>query len=263
MHSAIYEGRVRHRRFAPAPHRFHYRLFMMYLDLAELPTLFRHHPLWSNEGRALARFRRRDHLKNHAPPTQPLDEAVRELVREHAGQRPLGPVRLLTHLEYFRYRFNPVSFYFCFDRDDQQVETVIAEINNTPWGEQHCYVLPESLNLRTPQNKRFEFRKAFHISPFMGMDTHYVWSFTAPADQFGIHMENHRGGEKYFDATMTLRRREISAAALNSALLKYPLMTLKVIAAIHWQALRLWLKRCPVYSHPKTRVHNREGAGTC
>jgi DUF1365 family protein len=263
MQSAIYEGRVRHRRFAPVEHAFQYSMFMMYLDLDELPTLFERHALWSNEGRALARFRRRDHLKNHAPPAAELNSVVRDLVTERSGTRPTGPIRLLTHLEYFRYRFNPVSFYFCFDQDDQRVDAVIAEINNTPWGEQHCYVLSESENLGCASKKRFEFGKAFHISPFMGMDTQYAWYLTQPAAQLGIHMENLRGGEKYFDATMTLRRREITRSALNAVLFKYPLMTLQVIAAIHWQAFRLWLKRCPYYPHPKTLARDGQGAGTC
>jgi DUF1365 family protein len=263
MHSAIYEGRVWHRRVAPVGHAFQYGLFMMYLDLDELPTLFDCYPLWSNEGRALARFRRRDHLKHHGPPQRDLREAVCALVDERTGKRPSGPIRLLTHLEYFRYRFNPVSFYFCFDDDDRGVETVVAEINNTPWGEQHCYVLPESSNLGSPGQKRFEFGKEFHISPFMGMDMDYVWHLTEPAEQLGIRMENLQGGIKYFEAAMRLRRKPLSASTLNAVLLKYPFMTLKVIGAIHWQALRLWWKRCPFYAHPKTAVDKPKGAEPC
>lgn len=263
MRSAIYEGRVRHRRYSPVEHAFQHRVFMMYLDLDELPTLFRRHPLWSCEGRAPARFRRRDHLKNHAPADRDLREAVMDLVAEQTGTRPAGPVRLLTHLEYFRYRFNPVSFYFCFDAADQRVETIIAEINNTPWGEQHCYVLPTRADARGGGVKRFQFDKTFHVSPFMGMDTRYTWLFTEPSAQLSIHMENARNGEKYFDASMTLRRREISGAALNLVLLKYPLMTLRVIAAIHWQALRLWLKRCPYHPHPSTLAEGGPRAESC
>ncbi len=263
MHSAIYEGRVRHRRFAPVEHAFEYSLFMMYLDLEELPTLFDRHPLWSNEGRALARFRRRDHLKNRAPVERDLRDAVRDLVGGRTGVRPCGPIRLLTHFEYFRYRFNPVSFYFCFDRDDRRVETVVAEITNTPWGEQHCYVLPESADLGGGNRKRFEFGKEFHISPFMAMETDYVWRLTEPGERLVIHMDNLAGGAKYFDATMTMRRRQISTAALNAVLVKYPFMTLKVIAAIHWQALKLWLKRCPFYAHPKTLIREQNGAEVC
>ena len=129
MHSAIYHGSLRHRRFAPRPHVFGYPLFMVYLDLAELDTVFKGHWLWSTRRAAPARFVRADHLGD---PAQPLDQAVRDLVESRGGQRPLGPIRLLTHLRYFGYAFNPVSFYYCFDAAGERVECIVAEVNNTP-----------------------------------------------------------------------------------------------------------------------------------
>ncbi|MEZ5451088.1 MAG: DUF1365 family protein, partial [Thiolinea sp.] len=130
MHSRLYVGRVNHRRYTPRPHAFSYRLFMLYLDLDELPTLFKPYWLWSVDRPNLARFRRRDHLGD---PQQPLSEAVRERIEQETGRRPAGPIRLLTHFSYFGYRFNPVSFYYCFDAADQQLEYIVAEVNNTPW----------------------------------------------------------------------------------------------------------------------------------
>jgi DUF1365 family protein len=130
MHSAIYHGWLRHRRHAPSRHAFRYRLFLMYLDLAELDTVFRGRWLWSARRMALARFDRTDHLGD---PDVPLDRAVRDLVESRGGRRPAGPIRLLTHLRYFGHCFNPVSFYYCFDAGDTRVETVVAEVNNTPW----------------------------------------------------------------------------------------------------------------------------------
>ncbi len=250
--SCIYEGQIRHRRYQPRAHEFRYPLFMMYLDLAELPQLFRGTRLWSLEGRGLARFRRRDHLKQHADSAAPLDEAVRNLVTARLGRRPAGPIRLLTHLEYFGYRFNPVSFFYCFDESAARLDALVAEINNTPWGEQHCYVLDAAAaRLGSERQMRFRFAKDFHISPFMPMDLGYDWRFALPAHTLSIHMENLRGAVPIFDATLTLHRREISAARLNRLLLRYPFMTLRVIGSIHWQALWLWLKRCPVYPHPR------------
>ena len=248
MQSCIYEGRVRHRRFAPVENMFRYRLFMMYLDLAELPGLFDEYSLWSPERPNLAHFRRRDHL---GAAEIPLDQSVREVVRQQTGNSVDGPIRLLTHLRYFGFRFNPVSFFLCFDRQGREVETIVGEVNNTPWGEQHPYVLSEALNLGTARKKCYRFAKAFHVSPFMSMEQEYTWYFTTPGRSLAIQMENREAQNRFFDATLTMRRTEISARSLSRVLLQYPLMTARVVAAIHWQALRLYLKKCPFYPHPK------------
>lgn len=230
----------------PVAHEFRYRLFMMYLDLAELDTVFDGRWFWSTEGRALARYRREDHL---GEPSQPLDESVRDLVAIESGHRPAGPIRLLTHLQYFGYCFNPVSFYYCFDAEDTRVEAIVAEVNNTPWGERHCYVLRDSSDA-TGAHQRFNPVKQMHVSPFMQMDVDYDWRFRAPDERLTVHMQNARGGEKVFDATLDLERREISAASLAGVLAAHPFMTGKVLGAIHWQALKLWLKGSPVHDHP-------------
>ncbi len=247
MKSGIYAGWVRHRRMRPREHAFRYRMFMMYLDLDELPRLFRGRWLWSAKRPALARFRREDHF---GPPEIPLDQAVRERVREETGRVPRGPIRLLTHLRYFGHVFNPVSFYYCFDENDEFVETIVAEVNNTPWGEQHCYVLPQTENRGTSAHGRYHPEKVFHVSPFMEMDVDYDWRFKQPDDQLTVHMENAREGRKVFDATLVLERREISAGALALVLVSFPLITLKVVGAIYWEALRLWLKGVPLHDHP-------------
>ena len=247
--SCIYEGHVRHRRFFPVENRFRYRIFLAYLDLTELPTLFRDRWLWSADTVNLAYFRRRDHLGD---PRVPLDQAVRDLVAQKTGSRPAGPICLLTHLRYFGYCFNPVSFYYCYEPLAAQVETIVAEVHNTPWGEEHCYVLPEADNLSPdPGFKRFEHPKAMHVSPFMPMDIRYDWRFREPGESLNVHFMNYFQGSKVFDATLTLRRREISPQNLARVLLAYPPMTLKVITLIHWQALRLWLKGATFYIHPK------------
>ena len=237
---------MRHRRFAPAEHFFNYRLFMMYLDLDELPHLFDPHRLWSPDRFNVAQFRRSDHIGN---PHQNLKESARDLVEAHSGHRPDGSVRLLTHLRYFGYRFNPVSFYYCYSADES-LEAIIAEINNTPWGEQHAYVLDEAHNEGRDTKKRYSLDKAFHISPFMCMEQHYTWHFTSPKDHLSVHMQSHEHGTAIFDATMNLQRTEINCSALTRVLMQYPLITARVTSAIYWQALRLWLKRIPFYSHP-------------
>ena len=201
MHSCLYTGWVRHRRFAPTENSFRYRLFMTYLDLAELPELFDRYWLWSARGPAPAWFRREDY---HGNATKPLDAAVRDLVESRLGRRPQGPIRLLTHLRFFGYCFNPVSFYYCFDRAGERVETIAAEITNTPWKERHAYVLPLESGARDgAQAWRFQFGKEFHVSPFMPMAQRYDWRFTEPGGGLYVHMENWQDdGGRTFDATL-------------------------------------------------------------
>ncbi len=248
MNSCIYAGRVRHRRYHPVPHSFCYRLFMLYLDLEELPLLFKDRWLWSVDRPNVVSFRRTDHIGN---PAISLDQSIRGLVEAETGRRPSGPIRLLTHPRYFGYVFNPASFYFCYDAPDHHVDSIVAEITNTPWGERHCYVLGPQGNPGQEKRKRYRLDKVFHISPFIDMNVVYDWRFTEPASQLAIHMENLKAGQPFFDATMVLRRREVSGAALARVLVEYPLMTVTVIGAIYWQALRLWAKGVPFHPHPE------------
>ncbi len=252
MHSAIYTGQTQHRRLKPRKHEFSYSMFMLYLDLDELPELFDQSPWFSARpfsvsGFALARFRRQDHLGNE---NLPLSHCVRELVAKQTGRRPQGPIRLLTHLRYFGYGFNPVSFYYCFDQDDRHLECVVAEVNNTPWGEQHCYVLHSADDLGQNGLHRWQQAKAMHVSPFMPMQMHYEFSFLQPEKMLSVYMQNYQDGDLVFDAGLQLQRQEITAASLRNSLLRFPFMTLQIIVAIHWQALRLWLKGVPVHNHP-------------
>lgn len=251
MKSALYTGWIQHRRFGPAKNAFRYRLFMSYIDLAELPGLYDGRWFWSVRRPALARFKREDYL---GPSEVPLDTAVRDLVEERTGARPSGPIRLLTHLRFFGYSFNPVSFYYVFDATDSRVETIVAEITNTPWKERHAYVLPVASAARDGKRAwRFSFAKEFHVSPFMPMEMRYEWCFGAPAEGLHVHMENHENGASCFDATLNLKREPMSAGSLARALVSFPLMSLKVVTLIHWQALRLLIKRVPFHVHPAKR----------
>lgn len=253
MNSCIYEGQVRHRRFSPRSHEFNYRLYMMYLDLDELPGLFDGFWLWSAKRFNIAWFRRKDHLGDGATP---LKQAASNLLFERTGIRPQGPIRLLTHCRYFGFGFNPVSFYYCFDRDDTRVEHIIAEVNNTPWGEQYCYLLCESDNEMatdgTSSHKQFKPVKDFHVSPFMPMNIQYDWRFNEPEKRLAVHMQNFEDEEKLFDATLDLQYQPIRSATMARVLLQYPVITLKVLAGIYFEAMRLLLKRTPIYDHPDT-----------
>lgn len=246
MRSAVYLGRVRHRRFEPVENAFEYDVCYFYLDLAEAPWFFRTPGLFGYNRPGLFAFRRSDY---YGDPALPLDVAVRDRVEKETGRRPVGPVRLLTQIRYFGYGFNPVSFYYCFDRSGERVEAILAEITNTPWNERHAYVLRCG---GEGALETFEFDKAFHVSPFMDMAQRYRWRFGSPGEELYVHMDNlnRDGGERLFDATLRLRRRPLTAGSVAAALALHPFMTLKTIAAIHWQALKLWAKRAPFYPHP-------------
>ncbi len=247
MHSCLYTGRVDHRRFTPREHKFHYQIFTLYLDLDELPKLFERFWLWSVNKRNIASFRRKDHLGAN---DTDLKTAVYDLVEQHTGTRPNGPIRLLTNLSYFGMRFNPVSFYYCFDQQDDTLKYIVAEVNNTPWGEQFCYVMDAKNNQHLPQAQRYFAKKQFHVSPFMPMDIDYDWRFALPGEKLAVHMENYRVGEKVFDATLNMQRRPINSRELTRVLIRFPFQTVKVVGAIYFEALRLWLKRIPFIGHP-------------
>ena len=248
LSSAVYTGTVRHRRLHPRPHAFDYRMAQLYLDLDELDQVFRNRWLWSNGRRNLAQFRRSDYL---GPDELSLADAVRQRVEHATGHRPQGPIRLLTHLRYFGYVFNPVSLYYCHAADGIALECVVAEITNTPWRERHAYVLPIDEATQHGRSLRWDFTKAFHVSPFVPMDRDYRWTFTPPAEDLYVHMDVLRDGKCEFDATLSLKRCRLDGPALARVLLRYPAMTAQVITAIHWQALRLWLKGIPMHDHPR------------
>ncbi|HEY6730072.1 MAG TPA: DUF1365 domain-containing protein [Solirubrobacterales bacterium] len=247
--SAVYEGTIRHRRFEPVEHEFRYPLFLLYMDLAELPELFDPYPLFSARRRAVARFRREDFMGD---PERPLDECVRDTVATASGSRPAGPVRLLAGLRYFGHSFNPVSFYYCFDAAAKQVEAVVADVQNIPWGECHPYVLARGERRGTVLGEELE--KSFHVSPLMGMDQTYSFRASEPGESIAVHIESRpRTGEpgKTFDATLNLRRRALSRRTLTSLLARYPAMSLQVVAKIYAQSLRLKLKGAKYHPHPE------------
>lgn len=245
QHSALYTGKVAHRRHDRTGHAFSYRVFLFHLDLDELERV-------TGEGGVLEprwwrplRFRREDYL---GPTATPLGDAVRDRIEQIGGHRPTGAVRMLTNVRAFGYVFNPVTFYYCYEADGS-LFGVLAEITNTPWGERFCYFA------RTCGGDRAELEtdKAFHVSPFQPMAQRYRWRFSTPGDSLAVHMQNLEGETLVFEASLGMQRVELTRANLRRLCWRQPWPTAKVIAAIHWNALVLWWKGARFHTHPKKR----------
>jgi DUF1365 family protein len=258
LNSAIYSGTVWHQRLSPKRHAFNYRVFMMYLDLAELDQVFAGSILWSSKQWSPARFKRTDFFGD---PEISLDDTVRDSVEQVTGKRPLGPIRLLANIRYWGFVINPISCYYCFDSSGTRLETMLLDVTNTPWNERQQYVLPCDSQLN---EQKISFTKAMHVSPFMPMNMTYQWCGSAPDEKLAFSLSNFLtdsikgsdlsstsiGNRKVFAAGVNFQREEITPAALTMILWRFPLMTLKVFFGIHWQALKLWLKGLKVFTHP-------------
>lgn len=242
---AIYKGTLRHRRFRPAHHEFTYSLFMALLDIDRLPETMQQCTFSSYNRFNWAAFNERDHFGD---PAKPLRERLVADASAHGILLPDGPIFLLTHLRYLGYCFNPISFFFFFDLVGN-IPVVLAEVNST-FSESRNYWLWSGNRIASGNSMRFRCPKDMHVSPFMAMNLDYDFTLTAPGQNLVAHMNTLDGAEPLFDATMTLDRYPWNSATLTRALLSQPAMTAKVIAAIHWEALRLFSKRVPVFTHP-------------
>lgn len=251
--SAIYTGKVRHRRFSPKQHAFEYDVFMMYLDTREIADIFSLSRFWSLTHFAPAQFKRSDfHINKNQLAQNPLpsiDESVRNTVASTLGERPSGPIRMLVNLRYWGINMNPLSTYYCFDDSGENLIAILAEVHNTPWDERHAYVLTGD---DFSHKQHVNFPKEFHVSPFNPLEMDYRWHSTTPNETLALHLENWQDNSKIMDATMTLVREPITTKSMNRILIRFPWMTVKVVAAIYWQAVKLWWKGVPIFTHTNT-----------
>jgi uncharacterized protein len=257
LHSQWLEGTIRHRRKAPVNHEFSYRTGMLALDLREWHSITAISPLFSLEKFNWLSLRRQDYLEPDRD--TPVLDAVCDRVETATGWRPNGAVQLITHPRYFGYVFNPVSFYFCYDRGDSPSDgavprVILAQITNTPWKERHTYCLetrrPQPASKTEWCSERFEFSKRFHVSPFNPMNQHYRWTFNFRGPELRIHMNVLQDDEKQFDATLVVQRTPLDRKNLHRSLRQFPLEAFKVTAGIYWHALKLKLKGARFFTHP-------------
>jgi DUF1365 family protein len=254
--SSRLDGVVFHERTTPPANVFRYGAICFRFDLDELPELGRRLPLFSYGGRAVVALRDEDYL---VAPGRTVAEDFRAYAAERGVAGPFPTVELVTMARLFGYVFNPVSFALLYGPDDA-LRAIVAEINNT-FGETHRHLFRVEdgapIDEKGAVGVAFETAKEFHISPFLPPDLRHRFSFVGAARPRGarlrVRVEDFRGEERVFDAVLDVVARPLDARALLGAVVRRPLMTVKAIAAIHWQALKLWLRRATVYPHPRKR----------
>lgn len=254
LQSALYVGEVFHSRKKPKPHSFKYRLFMLYLDLEELDDVLQLSKFWGRSRLAIARFKREDF---HGDPTQPLAQSVLDTVERVLCFRPTGPVRMLANFRYFGVIMNPLVVYYCFDSSGTKLEALVAEVNNTPWNEKHPYVLDCRTAAFDGEFQKHKFSKEFTVSPFNPLNMVYHWESSLPRERVRIKIENEQHGEIVFNACLNLERVELSGSVLTKILIQFPLLSVKVISAIYWQAMNIFIKGNPFLG--KNTVLNKSG----
>lgn len=257
--SAIYRGRLSHTRMAPKRHEFDYPVYMLYIDLDELPEPFGHTRLFSTEHAAVARFKRDDYLGD---PRSPLSDSVRDLVETELGERPAGPIRLLTNVRTFGYVFNPISVYYCFDESGERLTHAVADVSNIPYGERHAYVFGADSAGSVAGG---EAEKQMYVSPFLAMDYTYRFHAPLPGEELRLSVANLRAGATEFAAKLRMTRHPATPTELRKALMRHPAMAASVTAKIFWQAAKLRAKRIGVQPRPQKptaseRSRSRKGA---
>ena len=247
LKSGIYKGWVAHRRFSPKSHSFKYGMFLLAIDLDELPELTQIGPWFKSNKFAPLNLRCSDYLGHKVELTK---HDVWLKIQSLGAKVELSRVMFIGQLRCFGLYFSPINTYYCFDHNDQLIY-LLAEVSNTPWNERHYYLIP----LKDENNKNIGneliSEKVFHVSPFMDLNMQYQWVIKKPTDKLKLHIQNINSttGEKLFDASLMMKRMDFTNKNLRHCLASIPIMTLKTLWGIYWQALRLFIKGVPYIAH--------------
>lgn len=244
--SAIYRGRIRHRRYFPVTHEFSYEISMVMLDLDSLENEVSMFPVLGSKLPSIGWFRLKDYVGG-SDSCPDLKKYVLGEVKEQLGYAPDGKVLLLTHLRYWGFLMNPLAVFYCYDQNGW-LHSVALQVTNTPWKEKILYVVEAS---KSSPKSESRFNKAMHVSPFNPMDMEYVCKFVRPGENLLFHLENHQKNTCHTDATIVFKKKNFSRLQLVLLALSQPAMTLKVGFGIYWQAIKLWKLKSPFYNHPQ------------
>ncbi|OCX54162.1 hypothetical protein BEL04_07805 [Mucilaginibacter sp. PPCGB 2223] len=258
LNSCLYRAKVMHKRLAPKVHSFHYEVFMFYLDLDELDVLHKRMKLMSRNRFNLFNFRDRDHLQ--LPAGNPdASKNIRQHITDYLKIQGIdigsGRIMLLTNLCTLGYQFNPVSFYFCYNEASEPVSSVV-EVCNT-----FREMKPYFLGAETKNGDSFKLNtgKYFYVSPFIDMDTSFDFDLDIPGEKLRIRIDDHdQAGNRFFISTLSGTKVMLTDARLLQYFISFPLITLKVMGMIHWQAFRLWLKKMPFHKKNEQMDLQRE-----
>jgi DUF1365 family protein len=242
--SALYTGAVVHARLRPLRHRLRYRMLNMLLDLDELPALDRRLALFGHNRRALFSFHDADHGDGSATP---LRTQVETVLRAGGLDPAAGRIAVLCMPRVLGMVFNPLTVYFCHGADGR-LQAMLYEVNNT-FGQRHAYLIPVDRAVQGVLRQRCH--KRFHVSPFMDMDLTYAFRVTMPAATLGLAIDAHDAEGPVLFAAFTGRRRALTDAQLFAAFLAHPLLAVRVIGGIHWEALKLWWKGMRLRPRPE------------
>lgn len=245
MLSRLYQGRVTHHRRTPG-HGFSYPVWYAWINLDEIDQFCRTSFWLSNERFNLISFYRQDYLPGNAS----LKGAVETLILERTGHEFSGDIYLLTTLRQLGYTMNPLSLYYCYGPGEAQPAYIVAEVHNTPWGERYTYVI------ESHGSKKLVQEKQFHVSPFMPMDLDYEFRLPAPGERLQVDIQLLEQSLPIFNASLDLQAQSLTSNAIRNLLISHGWQSVRTIARIYFQALRLWMKKATFFSHP-SRQQNR------